>query len=110
MGPHPHLTEYRREASSVEPSPGTTDSIKTGGKVKCTYEDCFKRFKTEEAMKKHKTKDPDHFYCKRCDHDCEDDMDYLYHQIVSYKHIACPQCGTEFEGSAARDAHVETVR
>lgn len=79
------------------------------GKIKCTYEDCFKHFKTELAMKKHKEKDPDHFYCKRCNVDCEDDTEFLIHQIISPKHIACPTCGAEFEGDSARDIHVEVV-
>lgn len=79
------------------------------GKIKCTYEDCFKHFKTELAMKKHKEKDPDHFYCKRCNVDCEDDTEFLIHQIISPKHLACPTCGAEFDGNAARDLHVEVV-
>jgi len=55
-------------------------------KVKCTYEDCPKRFASVDSMIKHKVKDPDHDYCKRCDVDCEDDMAYLIHQIQSPKH------------------------
>lgn len=79
------------------------------GKFRCTYDDSYRTFKTKESMIKHKIKDPDHFYCKRCDVDCEDDMSFLIHQIESSKHMACPKCGEEFEGSAARDLPAETM-
>ena len=98
----------------MDPQPYFSDKREVGlykakCKIKCTYEDCFKRFTSDQAMRKHKIKDTDHFYCKRCDVDCEDDMSYLIHQIVSAKHIACPECGAEFEGSSARDLHVDAV-
>jgi len=54
--------------------------------VKCTYESCFKRFSSEEAMIKHKIKAPEHDYCAKCKVDCQDDLDYLIHQIQSPKH------------------------
>ena len=54
--------------------------------IKCTYEGCFKRFKDNEAMIKHKIKEPAHDYCKRCDQDCNDDLDFLIHQISSPNH------------------------
>ena len=55
-------------------------------KIKCSYEDCFRHFPSQEAMRKHKIKEPSHEYCKRCDIDCEDNMEYLIHQIMSQKH------------------------
>ena len=55
-------------------------------KTKCTYPECFKHFETEDAMIKHKKKDPDHAYCKKCKLDCADDMFLLIHQIESPKH------------------------
>lgn len=38
----------------------------------CTYGECIKRFATLKEMKYHKINDPDHYYCKKCDLDCED--------------------------------------
>lgn len=58
-------------------------------KIRCTFEDCYLRFDTVEAMKKHKARATDQiheFYCKKCDEDCEDDIAYLIHQIQSRKH------------------------
>lgn len=62
--------------------------------IKCTYKDCYRRFDTVAAMKKHKVKDAAHdFYCKKCDEDCTDDIKYLLHQILSPKHSAhCYPC------------------
>jgi hypothetical protein len=87
------------------------NNVKMSNKIKCSYEDCFRHFKSEEAMRKHKEKDPDHFYCKRCDFDAEDDVSYLIHQIEGSngKHICCPVCGEEFEGTSGRDLHVQVV-
>lgn len=58
------------------------------GKIECTYENCYRRFDSVESMKKHKAKDPAHcdFYCNKCDEDCNDDTEYLIHQIISPKH------------------------
>lgn len=38
----------------------------------CTYPNCIKRFATEKEMKLHKKGAEDHYYCKKCDVDCED--------------------------------------
>lgn len=38
----------------------------------CTYPNCIRRFATLKEMKYHKVDDPDHYYCKKCDVDCED--------------------------------------
>ena len=56
------------------------------GKIKCSYEDCYRTFKSQELMIQHKIKEPAHEYCKRCDVDCEDDMEYLIHQMNNSKH------------------------
>lgn len=83
--------------------------------IKCTFDDCYQRFSSVEAMKKHKAKmaikvDGIHdFYCKKCDQDSSDDLDYLIHQIESQKHIACPVCGREFQSEGGRSIHVQTV-
>ncbi|OAP65758.1 hypothetical protein AYL99_01730 [Fonsecaea erecta] len=76
-------------------------------KIKCTYEECPKRFDTHQAMIRHKERDPNHSYCKRCDIDCQDDMFLFIHQLGSPAHICCPICGCEFKSSAARDNHME---
>ena len=93
--------------------------------INCTYDDCPKTFKTGDAMVKHKVKDPVHSYCKKCDVDCKDDLEYLIHQIESSNHgelalesnllisrlpVACPICGREFQSKSGRDSHVELVR
>jgi hypothetical protein len=56
------------------------------GKVKCTYEDCFKHFDNQQSMIRHKVKDPNHSYCKTCDVDCADDMYFFIHQLASPNH------------------------
>lgn len=95
-------------------------------KIKCTYEECYRRFRTEESMKKHKAKDSAHdYYCKKCDIDATSDMELLYHQITSERHsefvdvgqaieadgfiVACPICGREFKSESGRDRHVDIV-
>lgn len=54
--------------------------------IKCTYEKCFRHFNSKQSMIEHKTKDPAHSYCKRCDVDCEDDMHLFIHQLGSSDH------------------------
>ena len=62
-------------------------------------------------MIKHKKKDPMHAYCSKCNVDCENDMNFMIHQIESSKHsrltararnelltmllVCCPVCGME---------------
>lgn len=63
----------------------TTQSLE--GRVRCTYESCYRHFENEVQMRKHKAKDKSHdFYCKKCDEDCEDDTEYLIHQLTSPRH------------------------
>lgn len=68
-------------------------SVNRADTIQCSLNGCFLRFPSVEAMKKHKTKmkknqndDIHDFYCERCDWDCEDDVEYLIHQIQSPKH------------------------
>lgn len=63
-----------------------TFRIVMAGKIKCSYDDCHKHFKSYESMIEHKIKEPTHEYCKRCDVDCEDDIAYLIHQMNNPKH------------------------
>lgn len=56
------------------------------GRVKCTYQGCFRYFSSEGDMKIHKKKEPSHEYCHKCDVDCEDDSELLIHMIESGKH------------------------
>ncbi|RMD43558.1 hypothetical protein DV735_g1573, partial [Chaetothyriales sp. CBS 134920] len=76
-------------------------------RVKCTYEGCNFYFATEKEMIRHKKNDPDHFYCQKCDEDCENDTEYMIHQILSPRHTVCPSCGMEFKSASGRDRHVE---
>lgn len=61
-------------------------------KIECTFQDCYQRFASVDAMRKHKAKmsekgdDIHDFYCKKCDEDCSDDVERLIHQISSPKH------------------------
>ncbi|KAJ9613211.1 hypothetical protein H2200_003153 [Cladophialophora chaetospira] len=77
-------------------------------KIKCTYEDCFKHFNDEQAMIRHKIKEPNHAYCKICNVDCKDDMLFFIHQLGSSNHVCCPICALEFKSAGARDAHVSS--
>ena len=81
--------------------------------IKCTYTDCSKRFDTEKEMKYHKKTDTEHFYCKKCDVDCEDWNHLKAHKVAtmapwveghmsdnkdeSPKHIVCEFCGMDFK-------------
>lgn len=68
--------------------------------IKCTYDKCFQRFASVEAMTKHKVaaskKNPGDdihdFYCKKCDENCEDDNEYFIHQLTApaSKHSRLP--------------------
>lgn len=49
--------------------------------VQCTYPRCSKWFETENDMKYHKKSDPEHFYCKKCNVDCEDWDDLTQHKV-----------------------------
>lgn len=64
-------------------------------------------------MKRHKKDDPDHFYCKKCNVDCEDWNDLKAHKVAamapwvegrmkgnkdeSPMHIVCEFCGMDFK-------------
>lgn len=83
--------------------------------IQCTYANCYQRFDSVEAMKKHKAKMADKVdgihdsYCKRCDEDCPDDTEYFIHQLQSKKHMPCPACGVEFKSEGGRARHVSIV-
>lgn len=94
--------------------------------VQCTYEDCGKYFETEKLMKRHKKDDPEHFYCKKCDVDCEDWDDLTRHKVVLMEpwlggrpkdktrddcpeHIVCEFCGEDFKSFGGRKKHREIV-
>lgn len=61
-------------------------------------------------MKKHKSRAPEHDYCKKCDEDFSDEESHLIHKIRSTKHVACPMCGEDFKSEGGRDAHIRQVR
>ena len=67
-------------------------------------------FKTEIDFKSHMTDEPEHDYCEKCDVVCEDYEDYLSHKVKSDKHIACPQCGLDFNGVRTLESHIKRVR
>lgn len=34
--------------------------------IKCTFKDCYQRFKTHDEMLEHKRDDENHFFCETC--------------------------------------------
>lgn len=87
----------------------------------CTYPDCFQSFTTEKEMKYHKLEEPTHFYCKKCNVDCEDWVALTEHKVDAMapwlerkgrgrpegapKHIVCEFCGKDFKSMGGRELH-----
>ena len=104
---------------------GHKDDIGQLKRIRCTYSTCMKHFDTEKEMKRHKDHDPEHFYCKKCDVDCEDDIELKLHKVAamapwvegrmkgnkeeSPKHIVCEFCGRDFQSFGGRKLHREQV-
>lgn len=122
--PSQHLVFTR--ALTIHPTATYTESEMVAGleplrAVPCTYPDCARSFDTLKKMKQHKVEDPAHFYCKKCDVDCEswvaltqhkvDSMvPYLHHGEARDKdagatHIVCEFCGEEFNSFGGRKLH-----
>ncbi|KAK2785194.1 hypothetical protein FQN51_003937 [Onygenales sp. PD_10] len=74
-------------------------------RIPCTIQGCKETFASEKLMKRHKLDTIDHEYCRRCDMDFDDEVEFLYHKIKSSKHIACPICGIEFKSQGGQDIH-----
>lgn len=95
-------------------------------KIKCTKPDCEMLFTTEKEMKNHKKYDPEHFYCKRCNVDCEDWETLTKHKVdvmapwlegrikpsedEKPEHIVCEFCGEDFKSFGGRKLHRKQVR
>lgn len=93
--------------------------------VPCTITGCYHSFNTEKEMKRHKRDEPTHFYCKKCDVDCEDWMALVEHKVQkmaefierrpehrppgNIKHITCEFCGDDFESLGGRVLHRQQV-
>lgn len=92
----------------------------------CNKAGCYNSFETDKELKYHKVNDPTHFYCKKCDVDCEDWLSLTQHKIDSMapflelrnntlpdgaklKHIVCEFCGEDFKSMGGRQLHRETV-
>lgn len=94
--------------------------------VKCTLSGCYKSFDTEKEMKRHKVDDPLHFFCRKCNVDCEDWEALIEHKVDGMApwvecrtdnrpeglppHIVCEFCGEDFKSMGGRLIHRETVR
>ena len=94
--------------------------------VQCNIEGCYQCFDTEKEMKRHKVDDPTHFYCKKCNVDCEDWESLIEHKVEgmapwvecradrrpegSPPHIVCEFCGMDFKSMGGRLLHREQVR
>ncbi|KAK5947541.1 hypothetical protein PMZ80_001694 [Knufia obscura] len=93
-------------------------------KIKCTFENCYQRFSSVEAMRKHKDKAKDDvhdFYCKKCDEDCTDDSSAQpvelssrakVDEIVTLSHrqrqkLKCPGCNEMFTDASGLMGHIE---
>lgn len=79
-------------------------------KVPCTFKNCEEVFDSEQQMRRHKMQDQAHYYCVRCNVDCDTPAALFIHNIASSKHIVCPVCGVEFRSAGGRDVHIQTVR
>lgn len=92
--------------------------------IKCTKPGCEYLFATVKEMRRHKKYDPDHFYCKTCNVDCEDYESLVQHKVdvmrpyiegkvrareVAPRHVVCEFCGLEFETLGGRIIHRERV-
>jgi len=77
--------------------------------VECTYKDCDLSFPTASLMRRHK-KDY-HDYCMKCDLDCENPEDYVYHKVLEPdNHLkSCRICGEERHTLSGLKRHIETV-
>lgn len=70
----------------MAPSEREADNTKTLPH-QCTYPKCIRRFATLKEMKYHKVDDPDHYYCKKCDVDCED-----WDALIQVSKMTAPFC------------------
>ncbi|KAI5367913.1 Putative Zinc finger C2H2-type [Septoria linicola] len=88
--------------------------------VPCTYSSCQHRFPSVKAMQAHKVDDPEHFYCKKCDVDCDDWESLTKHKVDKMApfvegrkrvrdekpiHIVCEFCGESFKSFDGRKLH-----
>ncbi|KAF2863258.1 hypothetical protein K470DRAFT_211469 [Piedraia hortae CBS 480.64] len=95
------------------------------GSFQCTYTDCGEVFPTLKEMKTHKVKNLDHFYCKKCDVDCDSWEDLKQHKVRAMTpyldsinrdpndlrppHITCEFCGMDFRSFGGRRIHREQM-
>jgi hypothetical protein len=93
--------------------------------IKCNIEGCFQSFGTLQEMKRHKLDDPTHFYCKKCNVDCDSWADLIEHKVDGMApwleckpedrpkgnppHICCEFCGEDFRSLGGRMLHRERV-
>ena len=70
----------------------------------------YAAFDTEKELITHKIRSADHWYCKKCNEDCETEEEMLIHKIETpTRHICCPICGMDFKSSGGRDGHITRV-
>lgn len=101
--------EQPRTAQASQPvnSGAAAKSAKCDSEFPCPYKDCTLGFSKLKDLKSHKS--DKHYYCKRCDVDCEDDEDLLHHKVASDNHICCHECGENFRSEGGRDRHLKLV-
>ncbi|CAK3795614.1 hypothetical protein CB0940_02692 [Lecanosticta acicola] len=91
----------------------------------CTYPECPHRFETLKGMQRHKKYYADHYYCKRCDVDCDSWEELTAHKVDNMApyvegkiqptpdnmpdHIVCEFCGEDFKSFGGRKIHRERM-
>lgn len=93
-------------------------------RLQCTFPDCTQTVEGRDAneekahekaydrLVKHKIRNNDHDYCKKCDLDFECFDDFVSHKAKSSDkiHISCQWCGQDFGSHSGRNAHIAQVR
>ncbi|GIZ46525.1 hypothetical protein CKM354_000965100 [Cercospora kikuchii] len=106
--------------SPIKMSDTSEDTPRRERGIACTYADCQHRFNSRQEMKNHKIETPEHYYCKKCDVDCDDWDELLQHKVDMMapfiegrkrvrdekpRHIVCEFCGENFKSFDGRKLH-----
>ncbi|KAM3422854.1 hypothetical protein BST61_g336 [Cercospora zeina] len=112
---------HHQLATSPSKMSDTSEDTPRGEKgIACTYADCLHRFPSRKQMVEHKIASPKHYYCKKCDVDCDDWEEHLKHKVDMMapfiegrkkvrdekpRHITCEFCSEDFKSFDGRKAH-----
>ncbi|KAF2216344.1 hypothetical protein CERZMDRAFT_81472 [Cercospora zeae-maydis SCOH1-5] len=111
----------RQLATSSSTMSDTSEDTPRGERgIACTYAKCQHRFAGRKQMVEHKIESPEHYYCKKCDVDCDDWEEHLKHKVDMMapfiegrkkvrdekpRHITCEFCSEDFKSFDGRKAH-----